>query len=135
MWRRYQNEIMIGLALLLLLGSVLFKMSMCSALETESKASTELATKIEDIAIMKKLWKDDKNIRKKIKVIESSIGKSKVSKFQLDKKKAHIILENLNANELNEITGKKLASIAVQIVELSIQRENKNYRLELRCKW
>ena len=135
MWRRYQNEIMIGLALLLLLGSVLFQMSMRSALETEGKELMEFVTKIEDIAIMKKLWKDDKNIRKKIKVIESSIGKSKVSKFQLDKKKAHIILENLNANELNEITGKKLASIAVQIVELSIQRENKNYRLELRCKW
>ena len=45
------------------------------------------------------------------------------------------MLEELTANELNKITGKSLASIAIQITELSIVRNDKSYRLELKCKW
>ncbi len=135
MWHRYKNELMIGVTLLLLIGAVAFKISKHSEYEIQSISSGELVTKIEDIATMKKVWKEDKSISKKVKSIQSSLDSSKVTKFQVDKKKAHIILENLNANELNQITGKKLASIALQIVELSIQRDNENYRLELRCKW
>lgn len=135
MWHRYKNELMIGASLLLLIGSVVFKASKHSEYELQSISSVALVTKIEDIATMKKVWKSDKSISKKVKSIQNTLDSSKVNKFKVDKKKAHIILENLNANELNQITGKKLASIAVQIVELSIQRDNENYRLELRCKW
>jgi len=131
----YKNEILIAVSLLVLMGSVAFKLSSQTKLETRGVSAGELAGKIEDISIMQKLWKKNKSIPKSIQAIQSSIDAAKIKKFKVDKKKAHIVLENLTANELNRITGKSLASIPIQIAELSIIRDDKSYRLELRCKW
>lgn len=135
MLHKYQNELMIGVMALVLLGAIMFKTSQHTELQDRSVSTQKLASRIEDIAIMNKLWKKDRSISRKLKMIKQTLSTNKVKKFKIDKKKADIVLENLNASELNNITGKSIASLAVQIIELSIQRNDKSYRLELRCKW
>lgn len=135
MLHKYQNELMIGVMALVLLGAIMFKTSQHTELQDRSVSTQKLASRIEDIAIMNKLWKKDRSISRKLKMIKQTLSTNKVKKFKIDKKKADIVLENLNASELNNITGKSIASLSVQIIELSIQRNDKSYRLELRCKW
>ena len=133
--RRYQNELMIVLALLLLLGAVIFKFSSSTTLENKSAEATESISRMEDIDTMKKLWDKNKAISQKLALIEKQLGSSKATTFEVKKKKAHIILENLNGTELNKVVSKQIASIPVQIQEIVIDRSGENYRLELRCKW
>ncbi len=135
MLRRYQNEAMILLALLLLIGAVLFKSYRYKALESQGTEAAQLISQMEDIATMKKLWVKNKKIPQKLASIKSTLGNTKIKTFEVEKKKAHILLENLNGSQLNAIVGKQLASIPIQIVEMSIDRSGENYRLELRCKW
>ena len=135
MLRRYQNELMIVLALLLLLGAVIFKISSSSTLESKSAEATQSISRMEDINTMKKLWEKNKAVSKKLMALKKQLGASKSTTFELKKKKAHIILENLNGTELNKVVSKQIASIPVQIQEIVIDRSGENYRLELRCKW
>ncbi|NKQ40581.1 MAG: hypothetical protein HF962_03325 [Sulfurovum sp.] len=135
MLRRYQNEAMLLVALLLLLGAMIFKTYSHSQLETKSLEASKTTSKIEDIATMKKLWQNNKEIPQKLKSIKSTVGASKINKFKIEKKKADIILVNLNGTQLNKIIGKQLASIPIQIVNMSVERSGESYRLELLCKW
>ncbi len=135
MLRRYQNEGMILLALLLLIMAMLYKNYRHIKLQTSSVEATEMVAKIEDIATMKKLWQKNNTVSKKLNAIKAYLPKTKIKTLQIEKKKAHILLEGLNGNELNSVAGKYFASIPVQIVEMSIQRDGKHYRLELQCKW
>jgi len=135
MWRRYQNELMILIALLLLAGAVLFKTYQHTALEKQDAEAAKMVSQIEDIATMQKLWLKNKTIPQKLIALKHTLGKAKIKTFELKKKKAHILLENLHGSELNKIVGKQLASIPIQIEEMTIERSGETYRLELRCKW
>ena len=135
MLRRYQNEGMILLALLLLLAAVLYRGYQHNSLQKSSTKATEMVSKIEDVATMKKLWQKNSAIPKKLQAIKSYLPAAKIKMLQIEKKKAHILLERLDGNELNGVTGKYLASIPVQITEMSIRRDGEYYRLELQCKW
>jgi len=135
MLRRYQNEGMILLALLLLIAAIFYKSYRQSMLQTSSVEATEMVSKIEDIATMKKLWQKNSAVAKKLNAIKTYLPATKIKTFQVGKKKAHLLLEGLNGNELNNVTGKYLASVPVQIVEMSIHRDGEYYRLELQCKW
>lgn len=135
MLRRYQNEGMILLALLLLFAAVLYRGYQHNSLQESSTKATEMASKIEDVATMKKLWQKNSTVPQKLQAIKSYLSPAKVKTLQIEKKKAHILLEGLDGNELNSVTGKYLASIPVQITEMSIRRDGEYYRLELQCKW
>lgn len=135
MWRRYQNEGMIAIALLLLLCAVLFKSYRYNTLQASSKEASQMASRIEDIATMKKLWNKNKTIPEKLESLKRYVGGTKIKQFEVKKKKAHIVLQSLNGSQLNSVTGKYLASIPVQIIQMNIQRDGDNYGLELRCKW
>ena len=135
MLRRYQNEGMILLALLLLVGAMLYKSYQHTKLQTSSVEATAMISKIEDIATMKKLWQKNSTVATKLNAIKTYLPAIKIKTLQVEKKKAHILLEGLNGNELNSVAGKYLASIPVQIVEMSIGRDGEYYRLELQCKW
>ncbi len=135
MLRRYQNEGMILLALLLLFAAVLYRSYQHNSLQKSSAKATEMVSKIEDVATMKKLWQKNSAIPQKLQAIKSYLPAAKVKTLQIEKKKAQILLEGLDGNELNSVTGKYLASIPVQITEMSIRRDGEYYRLELQCKW
>ena len=135
MLRRYQNEGMILLALLLLVAAMFYKSYRHTKLQTSSAEATEMVSKIEDIATMKKLWQKNSTVAQKLNAIKTYLPAIKIKTLQIGKKKAHVLLEGLNGNELNSVAGKYLASIPVQIVEMSIRRDGEYYRLELQCKW
>ena len=135
MLRRYQNEGIILLALLLLFAAVLYRGHQHSSLQESSAKATAMVSKIEDVATMKKLWQKNSTISQKLQAIRSYLPAAKVKTLQIEKKKAHILLEGLDGNELNKVAGKYLASIPVQIIEMSIRRDGEYYRLELQCKW
>lgn len=135
MLRRYQNEGMILLAFLLLVGALLYRNYQLSKLQESSIEATQMASKIEDIATMKNLWQKNSRIPQKLHEIKTYLPAIKIKILKVEKQKAHILLEGLNGNELNRVTGKYIASIPVQITEMSIGRDGLYYRLELRCKW
>jgi len=135
MLQRYQNELLVLFALLVLLGAWLFQYNSHVVLAQKSIASTQVIAKLEDVATMKKLWGKNKKHSRSLEAIQRSLSKEKVKKFEIKKNKAHIILQNLNGTELNKIVGKQIASIPLQIIELSIDRNGDMYTLELRCKW
>lgn len=135
MLRRYQNESMILLALLLLIAALLYKNYYATRLQRGSLKATETIAKIEDVATMKKLWEKSSNVPQKLHGIKTYLPAIKIKTLQIEKKKAQLLLEGLNGNELNRITGKFIASIPVQITEMLIRRDGPYYRLELRCKW
>lgn len=135
MLRRYQNEGMILLALLLLFSAVLYRGHQHSKLQESSAKATIMASKIEDVATLKKLWKKNSAVPKKLQSIKAYLAPAKVKRLEIKKKKAHILLERLDGNELNNVVGKYIASIPVQITEMSIRRDGEYYRLELQCKW
>lgn len=135
MLARYYKEAILLFAAVLLAGAVMFRTSTSSKLSNETKVAEEMASKTEDIAIMEKLWKKNKAIPRKLEKIKKEFSSSKVKIFKVDKKKAHILLENINGTELNNVVGKYIASIAIQITEISIERSGKNYKMELQCKW
>ncbi len=135
MLRRYQNEGMILIALLLLLAALFYKSHQHSKLETSSMAAAEMVSKIEDVATMKKLWQKNSTVPQKLTAIKSYLPAVKIKTLQIEKNKAHLLLDGLTGNELNSVTGKYIASIPVQIMEMSVQRDGEYYRLELRCKW
>jgi len=135
MLRRYQNEGMILIALLLLLAALFYRSHQHSKLETSSRAAAEMIAKIEDVATMKKLWQKNSSVPKKLAAIKSYLPAVKIKTLQIEKNKAHILLDGLTGNELNSVTGKYIASIPVQIMEMSVERDGEYYRLELTCKW
>ena len=135
MLRKYQHEFIVLVSLLILIAAITFKAYQHKQMESKRAEANTMIAKIEDVATMKKLWYKNKKISQKLLSIKSALPAQKIKKFQLGKRKATIILEQLNGSELNKITGKYLASIAIQITELQIDRNGKNYTLELRCKW
>jgi len=135
MLKRYQNELMVLMALIVLAFSMSYKLSSYNDLKMQTLESAKFISIMDDIVTMKKLWKKNKTIPNKLEEIKSTLAESKINKFEIDKKKAHIILQTLNGTELNNILGKKIASIPLQIKELIITRDGDNYRLELKCKW
>ena len=135
MLRRYQNEGLILLALLLLAAALLYRNHQLSTLQKSSAEAAEITSKIEDIATMKKLWQNNSRVPQKLHEIKTYLPAIKIKTWEVEKRKAHLLFEGLNGNELNRITGKYIASIPVQITEMSIQRDGLYYRLELRCKW
>ena len=135
MLRRYQNEGMVLLALLLLIIAIFYRGHQHSRLQESSTKATVMVSRIEDVATLKKLWKKNSTVSKKLQTIKTYLPPAKVKTLAIKKKKAHILLEGLDGNELNNVVGKYIASIPVQITEMSIRRNGEYYRLELQCKW
>jgi len=135
MLRRYQNEGIVLLALLLLIGAFLFKNYRQKALESRTEDTAALISQIEDIDTMQKLWQKNKTVPQQLERIREGLDQSKIHTFDIKKKKAHLVLEQLSGSQLNSIVGKQIASIPVQISEIMIERSGDHYRLELQCKW
>ncbi len=135
MFRKYQNELIVLFAALLLLGTMAFQYISYNALQKKSTESIALISQFKDIATMEKLWGKNKTRARVLGNIQKTLAKEKVKKFKIEKNKADIILEDLTGRELNKVVGNQIASIPVQITELSITRNGEKYRLELKCKW
>jgi len=135
MLKRYQNELIVLIAIAVVMMSISYKNSSMLELQSESTSTEKLIAQMDDIVTMKRLWKKNKSIPSKLEAIKSSLADENINRFKVEKKKAHIILQKLDSTKLNNIVGKKIASVPMQITLIDITREGDAYRLELKCKW
>jgi len=135
MLKRYQNELIVLMLVAIVMMSISYKNSSMAELHSESISTEKLIAQMDDIVTMKRLWKKNKTIPSKLESIKSSLSDENIDKFKVDKRKAHILLQKLNSTKLNNIVGKKIASVPMQITMIDITREGDIYRLELKCKW
>ena len=135
MLKRYQNELILLISIAAVMISISYKNSSMHKLQIESTNTEKLIAQMDDIVTMKRLWKKNKSIPSKLEAIKSSLTDENINRFKVEKRKAHIILQRLNSTTLNNIVGKKIASVPMQITLIDITREGDTYRLELKCKW
>jgi len=134
MFNKYRNEVIIIASAILLLIALLYSSSTYALFASKGDEVSSILTKKKDISTMNKLWQD-KKIPKKLKAIEEKVPESKVSTFDIKRKSAHIVLDGLTGNELNDIVSKDIASIGIQIIDIAIDRDADKYKLEVNCKW
>ncbi len=135
MIRKYQNELILLAALLFLVGSFIFELTQQHKLDSAQKTAAVSISRLEDTAILKKLWVNNKTIASRLQSIKNYVGSSKVEKFKLNRTHADIVLTGLSGSQLNVVVGKYIASTPVQIESLQIKRDNDTYGLELKCNW
>ena len=134
MFNKYRNEVIIIISAILLLIALLYSSSTYSLFASKGDEVSSSLAKKKDISTMSKLWQD-KKIPEKLKAIENKVPKSKVGTLDIKRTSAHIILDGLTGNELNDIVSKDITSIGVQIIDIAIDRDGDKYKLEVNCKW
>ena len=130
--KRYLNEIIVVVALLLMLGAYLYKNhQVTQQTEQVSKVKHSLS-ELKEVVALKKIW-GDKTITKKVDALQKVISVSKV-KWSKKQNKVTATYSNLNSNELNKFTT-KLLNTPVTITLLEIVAVGSNYNVEFKCKW
>jgi len=131
-WKRYQNELIVGLTLLLLLTAVAYKNIQTSSRVKIANSIQASVSEFQEIVTLKKRW-SDKRTSKKVDKLQTLAPASKVH-WQKKGKKLSVNYKGLNAKELNKVVT-TILNLAVQIDKLEIVNQNGNYDLELKCKW
>jgi len=131
-WKRYRNELIVALSLLLLLSAIGYKRMAVSS-SVENKSNTKYAVReFQELISLKKRWAD-KKISKKVDKLQKLLPDTKV-KWKKKGKKLSASYKGLTSKELNKvITG--ILNIAVQIELLEIRNNNSSYDVEFKCKW
>ena len=131
-FRRYQNELIAGIALLIMSGAFLFKQGEISGKEEQIRSLQNRVAEMKEVVALKEIW-DDKELGKKVKDLESAVPPSKV-KWNQKNKKVTASYQELTINELNTLM-KKVLNLGVEMQLLDIKKEGELYHVELRCKW
>ncbi|MDD2451645.1 MAG: hypothetical protein PHU67_06995 [Sulfurovum sp.] len=131
-FRRYQHELIAGIALLVMLGALLFKQGEISGKEERIKRLQSSVSELKEVVALKEIW-GDKNLEKRVRELESVVPASKV-KWNQKSKKVTASYRELTINELNTLM-KKVLNLGVEIQLLDIKKEGALYYVELRCKW
>jgi hypothetical protein len=131
-WKRYQNELMVAVALLLLIVALIYKNVQVSS-STESLAlSKQEVREFKELVILKKRWLDKKT-SKKLDKLQKLVPSSKV-KWQKKGKKLTASFHGLSSQELNKVIT-MILNLAVQIELLEIKNDQGSYNVEFKCKW
>ena len=129
-WKAYKNEIIAGVALLLLLIAFMYKQGKVSG-QTDTSANTELQ-ELKEVISLKKIW-GDKKITKKVDKLKTIVSPSKV-KWRKKSKKLTASFSSLNNQELNRVMV-KIMNLAVEIQRLEVKKLGASYQVEFKCKW
>lgn len=131
-WKRYRNELIVTLSLLLLLAALGYKrMAVSSSVENETNTKY-VVREFQELISLKKRWAD-KQISKKVDKLQKVIPQTKV-KWQKKGKKLTASYKSLTSKELNKVIT-TILNIAVQIEFLEIKNNNSSYDVEFKCKW
>ena len=131
-WRRYQNELIVLGALLLMLSMYLYKQNAMSSQSGEVDRVTQSIEAINEVVALKKMWAD-KKINKKIEKIKVLIPASKMKWIKKNKKITARYTE-IKPSELNKLIT-KILNTPVVIDKLDIERTNSSYKVEFKCRW
>jgi len=131
-WKAYKNELIVGIAILLMLVGFLYKQQQIGG-QTDASAQAENALHdIKEVIALQQVW-GDKKISKKVDKLKTLVSPSKV-KWQKKSKKVTATFSTLSAKELNKVVTKML-NIAVVIQKLEIKKVGLSYTMEFKCKW
>jgi len=130
--KRYINEILVALSLLLLIGAYFYKNHQVS---TQTEQVTEVKrslSELKEVVALKKIW-GDKKIGKKVESLKTIVPASKV-KWSKKQNKITATYKNLSPNELNKLIT-KILNTPVVIRLLDIIKIDETYNVEFKCKW
>ena len=130
--KRYQNELIVLLSILIMVGMFLYKENQINLYRVESEQTQQELSQLEELISLKKVW-GDKKISKKLEKIQTLLPPSKV-KWSKKGKKVTASFSELTPNELNKVIT-KILNIAVVIQKLEIYKRDKTYDMGFKCKW
>jgi len=143
--KRYQNELVVLLAFLLMLGALLYKNGQISSQAEYASSTKQVVSDFKEIVALKKVWADKKT-SKKVEKLKLLIPAEKV-KWSNKSKKLTASYKGLTAAELNKLVT-KILELPVEIQKLEVQnRDSFNvefikmqnissfYDVEFKCKW
>ena len=130
--KRYQNELVVLLAFLLMLMAFLYKNGQISSRAEGAASGKHAVSEFKEIVALKKVWAD-KKISKKVEKLKELIPSSKV-KWSKKSRKVTAVYEELSSKELNKLIS-KILSLAVVIIQLDIEKTGSTYHVEFKCKW
>jgi len=131
-WQRYQNELIVLLAFLLLIGAYMYKHSHVEIKAREAEKVQHSIDQLKEVVTLKKIWAD-KKLDKKLNAFHAIIPVSKV-KWIKKKKKIEAKYTGLNAQEINKLTT-KILNLPVIIMQLDVKKSGTLYNVEFACKW
>ncbi len=130
--KRYQNELVVLLAFLLMLGAFLYKNGQISSQAEYATTTKQAVSDFKEIVALKKVWADKKT-SKKVEKLKVLISDDKV-KWSKKSKKVTASYKGLTAVELNKLVT-KILELAVEIQKLEVQKTALFYDVEFKCKW
>ena len=131
-WKRYQNELIVVISLLLLVISLVYKNAK-HASSIENQTSTKYAVhEFKEIIAHKKRWAD-KNIAKKLDKLKNTVPVSKLT-WKKKGKKLTASFKGLTSKELNKVVT-TILNLAIQIEVLEVKDVQSSYDVEFKCKW
>lgn len=131
-WKRYQNELMVGIAFLLMFSAYFYKHKQMTAQASYASTVKHSVGELKEIIALKKVWADTRT-GKKVEQVGTLIPASKV-KWSQKSKKVSATYEGLTSNELNSLIT-KILNLPVVIQQLDIQKTDLFYHVEFKCEW
>ncbi len=131
-WKLYKNELIVVASLLLMLYALLYKNNQISSRTQEMLSTKHTVREFRELITLQKTWAD-KKVSKKVNKLEKIVPTSKV-KWSKKGKKLTASYKDLDPKELNRLII-NILSMAVQIQELKINRNDSSYDVEFKCKW
>ena len=131
-WKLYKNELIVVASLLLMLYALLYKNNQISSRTQEMLSTKHTVREFRELITLQKTWAD-KKVSKKVNKLEKIVPSSKV-KLSKKGKKLTASYKDLDPKELNRLII-NILSMAVQIQELKINRNDSSYDVEFKCKW
>ncbi len=131
--RKYQNEGIVLLGLVILLGGVVYEKQMAHALKHSLEQSRTAAQEIDDIAILQSVW-STKGLTKKVSALRRAVPKKNVKAFSQKKSKLDLHFVDMDGKMLNTVLS-KIASLPLHMQAVSIGRSGEHYTLRCTCTW
>jgi len=133
MIRKYQNELMVLIGVLLLLGGIGYQQGMIRRLDASLALSRSAAQEITETKTLQKVW-GTKGIKGRIAALRRAVSPDKVKMFDQKKTKLNLHFADLTGAEINTVST-KIASLPVRIEEFAITRTGSQYEMRCTCAW
>jgi len=130
--KAYKNELITGVALLLLLIAFVYKQGQVATQIDVSANTGASLQELKEVIALKKVW-GDKKTTKKVDKLKNIVSPSKV-KWSRKSKRLSASFSNLSNQELNRLIT-KIMNLAVEIQKLDVKKLGVSYHVELKCKW
>ncbi len=131
-WKRYQNELIVLIAFVFMLGAYGYKTAQVSSQAQSLASAKHSVEEIQEVISLQRIWADTK-ISKKVEKLQTLVPASKI-KWSSQNKKVTASYKNLTATELNTLVT-KILNVPVEIEKLKIQKVASSYDVEFKCKW